>query len=124
MVGETCEHLLDECIVLIADWLAHEPASAALRQTVARFRADRGAGQALSAGAADLLAVLFDPAGRGLPEHLSPGTARSWQSAFFANYHYAAPFNPESLLTIWRRCADEDPALCEAGLEQIRHQVE
>jgi hypothetical protein len=124
MVGETCRHLPDACITLLAEWLAHDPASPGLRRTVERLRTHRGVGQALSAGAVDLLAVLFDPAGRGLPEHLSPGAARSWQSAFFANYHYAAPFTPESLLTIWRRCADEDPALCEAGLEQIRHQIE
>jgi spermidine synthase len=124
MVGETCEHLPGECMVLLAEWLAHNPASPTLRRTVARLQADPGVGRALSAGAVDLLTALFDPAARGLPERLSLATARSWENTFFANYHYAAPFNPESLRAIWQRCADENPALCEAGLEQIRRQLE
>jgi spermidine synthase len=124
MVSETCKHLPGDCIVLLAEWLAHDPASLALRRTLTRLQADARVGKALSAGAADLIAVLFDATGRGLPEHLSLSTARSWQTTFFANYHYAAPFDPESLLAIWQRCADEDPALCKAGLEQVRHAFE
>jgi predicted membrane-bound spermidine synthase len=124
MVSETCKRLPGDCIVLLAEWLAHDPASLALRRTLTRLQADARVGGALSAGAADLIAVLFDAEGRSLPEHLSLSTARSWQTTFFANYHYAAPFDPESLLAIWQRCADEDPALCKAGLEQIRHAFE
>jgi spermidine synthase len=123
MVAETCKHLFAECIVLLAEWIAKNPASAALQSTAAQLQATPRMSRALSSGAPDLLSALYDGSGRALPERLSLAAARSWETTFFSNYHYAAPFAPEILPEIWRRCADEDPALCEEGLRDIEQKL-
>jgi predicted membrane-bound spermidine synthase len=124
MIDETCKQLTSECVVLVAEWVARNPTSPALGRARTRLRASPRVGRALSAGAPDLIATLFDDQGRGLPEQLPLATARSWQTTFFANYHYAAPFAPESLLAVWQRCADDDPAACQSGLEHIRAELD
>ncbi|HEY5656541.1 MAG TPA: fused MFS/spermidine synthase, partial [Myxococcota bacterium] len=123
MVGETCRHLAAECIALLAEWVAHDPASEALRQSIARLQASPRVGRTIAAGGPQLLSTLFDPSGRNLPERLPLSVARAWQANFFSNYHYAAPFVGESLLAVWQRCADEEPGRCEEGLEQIRREL-
>jgi hypothetical protein len=66
---------------------------------------------------------LFDSSSDNLPGSLSVAEARFWEKTFFTNYEYAAPFDLEVLREIWRRCIDEDPALCEEGFREIEQKL-
>ena len=124
MILETCEHLFAECMVLLAEWLTEAPDQAVLQSVVAAVQQNPAVARGISARTPDILTALFDSSGRVLPERIQSSVARAWESTFFSNYHYAAPFVPEVLPEIWRRCADADAAPCEEGLRQAEQRLE
>jgi spermidine synthase len=123
MVSETCKYLIAECIVLLSEWLAESPESPALHRLANELHNDPDLTRSLSSGVPRVISTLFDHSSDNLPESLSVEEARFWESTFFTNYEYAAPFDLEVLPEIWRRCVDEDPALCEEGVREIEQKL-
>jgi spermidine synthase len=123
MVSETCKYLIAECIIVLSEWLAEDPNSPALHRNANELYGDPDLTRPLSSNLPRMISTLFDSSGDNLPESLSVASAQSWENTFFANYEYAAPFDLEILPEIWRRCSDEDPSLCEEGLEKIEQKL-
>lgn len=123
MVSETCKHFIAECIVLLSEWLAENPNSEALHRVANELNSDPDLTGHLSSGVLRVISTLFDSSSDNLPENLSVAEARFWENTFFTNYEYAAPFDLEILPEIWRRCIDEDPALCEEGFREIEQKL-
>ncbi len=123
MVSEACKYLVAECIVLLSEWLAENPESPALLRLANELNNDPDLTRSLSSGVPRVISTLFDRSSDNLPESLSVAEARFWEKTFFTNYEYVAPFDLEVLPEIWRRCVDEDPALCEEGLREIEQKL-
>jgi spermidine synthase len=123
MVSEACKHLIAECIVFLSEWLAENPGSPALHRIANELYSDPDLTRPLSSGVPRMISTLFDSSSDNLPESLSVAEARFWEKTFFTNYEYAAPFDLEVLREIWRRCSDEDPALCEEGFREIEQKL-
>jgi hypothetical protein len=123
MVSETCKHFIAECIVLLSQWLAENPESPALHRVAKELASDPDLTGPLSSGLPRVISTLFDKSSDNLPESPSVAEARFWENTFFTNYEYAAPFDLEILPEIWRRCVDEDPALCEEGFREIEQKL-
>jgi spermidine synthase len=123
MAAETCKRLAAECRVLLGEWIAKNPGSATARAMIAPLETRAGFAQAVSAGAPRSLSILFEKSGRALPESLTPSDAQALENAFFAFYHYAAPFPPAILSEIWRRCSNPEEAQCQAGLARAMERL-
>jgi hypothetical protein len=123
MAAETCKRLAAECRVLLGEWIAKNPGSATARAMIAPLETPAGFAQAVSAGAPRSLSILFEKSGRALPESLTPSDAQALENAFFAFYHYAAPFPPAILSEIWRRCSNPEEAQCQAGLARAMERL-
>jgi spermidine synthase len=123
MADETCKHLAAECRVLLGEWIAENPGSATAQAMIAPLEIRAGLAQAVSAGDPRSLSILFEQSGRALPGSLAPSDAQALANAFFALYHYAAPFPPEILSEIWRRCSDPAEAQCQAGLARAMERL-
>jgi hypothetical protein len=123
MVSEACKHLIAECIVFLSEWLAENPGSPALHRIANELYSDPDLTRPISSGVPRVISTLFDSSSDNLPGSLSVAEARFWEKTFFTNYEYAAPFDLEVLREIWRRCIDEDPALCEEGFREIEQKL-
>jgi hypothetical protein len=123
MLAETCKYLVVECMVLIGEWFSENPDSPELRSAVDELQNDPDLKGPIFSGVPGTFATLFEGPGHQFPESVSPTVAKFWEKTFFDNHEYAAPFSFEILLEIWRRCEDEDPSLCEAGLRELEQKL-
>ena len=110
-------------MVLIGEWFSENPDSPELQSAVDELSNDPDLRGPIFSGVPGTFATLFEGPGHKFPESVSPTAARFWEKTFFDNHEYAAPFSFEILLEIWRRCEDEDPSLCEAGLRELEQKL-
>ena len=116
IVDEACQHRVDTCVALLADWLRTRPASPALAAELVRWHATPHGEPIPVEDVRDYAALLTN--------HTSGATVTSESaaraSALARSYaSVAVPFDGRALVALWSRCAPPPGSdACERGLQE------
>jgi spermidine synthase len=122
VVEAVCSERRWQCAALLADWRRRDPDSPALRRLSGEAAGRRLFGGAVSSRSVAALTRLFPGAGGEGEGVVALREAERANDLFASYYHHAAPFDPERLFELWRRCRDDEKAsrACADGMREAR----